>query len=43
MVGDDITNSIDLSLSKLQEMMKGKEDWLAAAYGAAKRWTQLSG
>ena len=33
---DDITNSIDMSLSKLQEMVKDREAWYAALYGIRK-------
>ena len=39
---DGITDSMDMSLSKLQEMVKGREAWYAAVHGAAKNWTQLS-
>ena len=39
---DGTTDSMDLSLSKLQEMVKGKEAWRAAAHRVAKSRTQLS-
>ena len=36
---DAITDSIDMSLSKLQEMMKDREAWRAAVHGVVKRQT----
>ena len=39
---DGITNLMDMSLSKLREMVRDREAWCAAVHEATKNWTRLN-
>ena len=39
---DGVTDSVDMSLGKLQELVMDREAWHASIHGVTKSWTQLS-